>query len=186
MKRQRLKIKILNRLNNRRPDFTMPIRRCQSRSAVARLPACLRPERTNQRCRQLVRLKSKRARLALVSNAALRVDQIDAIRPASVRTFGRIAELVEHSRKFDAKFPHASPGDECSFFFCLRAGKNDLVFDIALHLPHVAGMRLCNVDNQECHALAILLVKLVEGRNLPPKRRSRVAAEYQHHWLPLV
>jgi hypothetical protein len=53
-------------------------------------------------------------------------------------------------------------------------------------LPHVARMRFCNVDDQECHALAILLVKLVKGRNLPPKRGSGVAAEYQHHWLPLV
>jgi len=100
--------------------------------------------------------------------------------------FGRIAELVEHSRKFDPKFPHASPGDECPLFFRLWAGKNHLVFDIAFHLPHVAGMRFGNVDNQERDAPAIPLVKLVEGRNLPPERGSGVAAEYQNHGLLLT
>ena len=108
----------------------------------------------------------------------MRVDQIDPVWPARKGSFGRIAKLVEHGWKLDPKFPHTSPGDECSFFFRLRAGKNNLVFDIALHLPHVAGMRFGNVNNQERDAPAILLVKLVEGRNLPPERWSRVAAEY--------
>jgi hypothetical protein len=92
--------------------------------------------------------------------------------------FRRIAKLVEHSRKFDPKLPDASSGYGCSFFFGLWAGKNNLIFDVALHLPHVAGMGFGNVNNQESNASAILLVKLIEGRNLPPERRSGVAAEY--------
>jgi hypothetical protein len=47
-------------------------------------------------------------------------------------------------------------------------------------------MRFGNVDNQESNPLAILLVELIEGRNLPPERRSSVAAEYQNHGLLLV
>jgi hypothetical protein len=39
-------------------------------------------------------------------------------------------------------------------------------------------MRFGNVDNQESDAPAILLVEFIEGRNLPPERRSRIAAEY--------
>jgi hypothetical protein len=131
-------------------------------------------------------VKSKRARLAFVRDAALRVDQVHAIRPAGVDLLGRIAKLVEYGRELNSKFPHASPGDECSFFFSLRTRENNLVFDVALHLPHVAGMRFGNVNNQERDAPAILFVKLVEGRNLPPERRSSVAAEYQNHRLPLV
>jgi hypothetical protein len=42
------------------------------------------------------------------------------------------------------------------------------------------------VNHQERDAPAILLVELIEGRNLPPERRSGVAAEYQNHRLPLV
>jgi hypothetical protein len=138
-------------------------------------------------CRfQLVRLKSKGARLALVRNAALRVDQIDPVRPAGVGLFRRIAKLVEHSRKLYPKFPYASPGNECAIFFSFRTGKNNLVFNIALHLPNIAGMRFGNVHNQERHAPAILLVKLIEGRNLPPERRSSVAPKYQNHGLLLA
>jgi hypothetical protein len=111
------------------------------------------------------------------------IKYIYPVGPAGIGSFGRIAKLVEHGRKFDPKFPYASPSDECSFFFSLRAGKNHLVFDIALHLPYVTGMCFGYVHNQEHDAPAILFVKLIKGRNLPPERRSSVAAEYQNHGL---
>ena len=140
-----------------------------------------------RKCRfQLVRFKSKRARLALVGNAALRVDQVNAIRPARIGLFRRVAELVEHGRKLYTKFPHASPSDERAIFFGFRARKDNLVFDIALHLPNVAGMGFANVDHEKSNPPAILLVEFVEGRNLPPERRSGVASKYQNHRLPLV
>jgi hypothetical protein len=44
---------------------------------------------------------------------------------------------------------------------------------------------LGNVYHQERDLLSILLIELVEGRNLPPKRRSSVAAEYQDNRLSL-
>jgi hypothetical protein len=47
-------------------------------------------------------------------------------------------------------------------------------------------MRFGNVHHQKSNAIAILLVKLVEGRNLPPERGSGVTAEYQNHRLPLI
>jgi hypothetical protein len=132
----------------------------------------------NQCFRQLLRFKSKRPGSTLVSNAALRVDQVDAIRPPRIGLFGRIAKFVEHGRKLDTEFPHASPSDEGAIFFGFRAGKNHLVFDIALHLPNVAGMRFGNVDDQESNPPAILFVEFIEGRNLPPEGRSSIAAEY--------
>jgi hypothetical protein len=151
-----------------------------------RLLVYLRPERVNQGCRQLIRHKPKRSRLALVGHAALRVDQIEPIWPAGVGSFGRVAELVEHGRKLNTKFSHACPRDECPFFFRLRAGKNNLVSEIALRLPHIAGMGFSYIHSQECYPPAILFIKLVEGRYLPPERWSSVAAEDQNHRLPLV
>jgi hypothetical protein len=44
---------------------------------------------------------------------------------------------------------------------------------------------LGNVYHQERDLLSILLIELVEGRNLPPKRRSSVASEYQDNRLSL-
>ena len=140
----------------------------------------------NQCRRQFVRLKSKRPRSALVCDAALRVDQIYAVWPAGIGSFSRVAKLVEHGGKFNPKLSHASAGDECSFFLSLRARKNNFVFDVAFHLPNITRMRFGYVNNQESHAIAILFVKLIESRNLPPEWRSRVAAEYQNHRLQLV
>lgn len=71
---------------------------------------------------------------------------------------------------------YANPSDEGAIFFSLGARKNDLVFDIALHLLNLAGTRFGNVDHQERDAPAILLAQLIEGRNLPPQRRSSGAA----------
>ena len=117
---------------------------------------------------------------------ALRVDQVDAVRPARIGLFRRIAKLVEHGWKLNPKFPYASPSDERAIFFSFRARKDNLVFDIALHLPNVAGMRFGNVNNEESNAPAILLVELIEGRNLPPEGRSSVAAENQYNRLLLI
>jgi len=55
-----------------------------------------------------------------------------------------------------------------------------------LHLPNIAGMRFGDVDHQESNFALILIVELVEGGNLPPERRSSVAAENHDYRLRLV
>jgi hypothetical protein len=40
-------------------------------------------------------------------------------------------------------------------------------------------MRFADVDDVEGRTIAILAIELVEGGNLPPERRSRVAAEHE-------
>jgi hypothetical protein len=47
-------------------------------------------------------------------------------------------------------------------------------------------MRFCDVNNEKSNLPAVLLVEFIEGRDLPPKRRSGVAAEYQDHRLTLI
>ena len=46
-------------------------------------------------------------------------------------------------------------------------------------------MRLGDVYDQKCDSVSVLFVKLVEGRNLPPERRSSVASKHQHYWVSL-
>ena len=119
-----------------------------------------------------------------ICDAAVRIDKVEAVGPTCVGLFGRVAELVNHSGNLDPKFSHARPTDQGALFFIFRAGEDDFVFDIALHLPHVARMRFRDVDDQERTVAAVLLVKVVEGGILPPERRSRIAAENQHdRWL---
>jgi len=47
-------------------------------------------------------------------------------------------------------------------------------------------MCFSDVDHEKSHAVPILIVKLVEGGNLPPERRSGVAAENQDDGLLFV
>jgi len=68
-----------------------------------------------------------------------------------------------------------------SFF---GAGEDDIVFNVALHLPDIAGMGFENVDGQEADFAVVVVVKLVEGGNLPPEGRSSVAAEDEDNGLP--
>ena len=44
-------------------------------------------------------------------------------------------------------------------------------------------MRLKDVDGVESDLVLVLIVKLVEGRNLPPEGRSGVAAKDEDNWL---
>ncbi len=50
-------------------------------------------------------------------------------------------------------------------------------------LPDVAGVRLNDVDDKERDPIAVLVVKLVQGGNLPPERRSGIAAKDEHDRL---
>jgi len=49
-----------------------------------------------------------------------------------------------------------------------------------LHLPNVGRMGLKDIDRVKIDLALVLLRKLVQGGNLPPKSRSHVAAEDEH------
>jgi len=138
-----------------------------------------------RRC-QLVRLESERAGLALVGDPALGVDEIDAVGPTCVRLFGRVAKFVQNGGNPDAESADTGSGDQCPLLLVFRAREYNFVFEVALHLPDVAGMCFGDVDNQEGNAASILIVKLVESGNLPPEGRSGVTAKYEHNGLLLV
>ena len=136
-----------------------------------------------QRGRKFVWLESKRAGLAFIDDAALVVDQVDAIGPSRIGALGGIAELVEDRGKFDSKLAYAGAGDQSALLFVFWAGEDNSVLNVALHLPDIAGMSLENIDDEKCNSIAVLIEKLVEGGNLPPKGRSSVTAEDKHHGL---
>ena len=130
---------------------------------------------------QVIWLEAEGAGLGFEDDAAVLVDQINAIGPPGVGLLGGVAEFVEHRGKLDPQLAHASTGDQGAFIFILRAGKDDFVADVAFHLPNVAGMRLQNVDHEKRNLAVVLIVEFVEGRNLPPEGWSSVASEDQNH-----
>lgn len=130
-------------------------------------------------------MESERSGPALEGDLTLAIDQVEAVGPRCVNAFGRVAKLVQNCGNLNPKLTHTCSGDGSALVLVAWAGENYFVFDIALHLPDVAGMRLSNVDHEERDLILILMVELVEGRNLPPERWSGVAAEDEHDWLAL-
>src|SRR5438876_2969567 len=131
------------------------------------------------RC-ELISVEPKGSGLALVSDASALIDQVNAVWPAGVRLLGRVTEFIEYCGEFDPELPYARSGYKSAFLFGLRSGEYHLIFNVALHLPHVTGMRFGDVHHQEPDLALIPLVEFVEGGNLPPEGRSSVAAEDEH------
>ena len=140
---------------------------------------------TTQRFFQLFGVEAEGPRFALVRHVAAGVDQVKSVRPCRVRLLRGVTEFVQHGGDVDSQLADTGAGDETALFFAPRTREDDIVLNIALHLPDVAGVRLGNVNHQERDLLSVLLIELVEGRNLPPKRRSSVASKYEHHRLSL-
>lgn|SRR5215831_4862705 len=136
-----------------------------------------------QRVFQFLRLEPKRPRLALVDNPIVTIDEVDALWPARVSALGRVVEPIDHCRKLNTQLADAGSSDLAAFLIILRTCEKNLVLQVALGLPDIGGMRLCDVDNQERDSLPVLIVELVERGNLPPKRRSSITAEKQHDRL---
>src|ERR1051326_6846936 len=122
-------------------------------------------------------MEPERSRFTFVSNAPLRVDQVNTVGPAGVRALGGIAEIVEDRRKLYAKLPHTRPGDVAALFFILWAREKNLVLKIVLALPDVGGMRFLYVHHEKRHAVAVVGVELVERRN----RSEEHTSELQSH-----
>jgi len=122
-------------------------------------------------------VEAEGAGLAFEDDAALLIDEVETVGPAGVGGLGGVVEVIEDGGKFDAELADARVGDFAALVEVAGAGEDDVIFNIALHLPDVAGMRFENVNGEEADAVVVVVVELVEGRNLPPVGRSGVAAE---------
>lgn len=107
-------------------------------------------------------------------------NQVKPVGPTGISRLSLILETVNHRRKFDAQLAHTGTGNKGAFCLVLGAAKENAITHIGLHLPYVGGMRLKNVNGVEVYLAVVLLGEFVQGGNLPPKWRSRVAPEDQH------
>ena len=119
---------------------------------------------------------------AFIENTTV-CDQIHSIRPSGVCGLHLIVEAIDDSGKFDPQSPHTCTSYRGALLLIARAAEQDLVLDIALHLPYVRGMSLQDVDRVEINLALVLLGQFVQGGNLPPKRRSSVTAEDENNWF---
>ncbi len=130
-----------------------------------------------------LRLETKRAGRRLVANPSITIHHVKAIGPTCVGSFGHVVEVIDDGGKLDTQLHHAQLPHLAALVETLRARKYHVVIQIVVILPHIACVRFSNVNHIERHPIAILLVEFIESGNLPPKGRSRVAAEHKHHGL---
>jgi len=126
-------------------------------------------------------MKAEGAGLAFIENAATLTNQIKAIGPPCVSRLNAIVKAINQRGKPDAEFAHARTRNRYALDLVLGAAEQHAITHVRLHRPNVSGMRLKNVDRVEADLAAVLRGEFVQGGNLPPKWRSGVTAEDQHH-----
>src|SRR5581483_11309942 len=107
----------------------------------------------------------ERAHSAAIGDAALFVDDIEALGPGGVGVVGGVAEIV---------------GDENTLREILRLRVANVFLDVRFHLPFVGRMRLANVNGQEIDAVLVVLIELNDVAHLAAEGRSSKAAEDEH------
>jgi len=130
-------------------------------------------------------METERARFALVQYLPAGRDQVKAIWPTGVGRLHLIVEAIDQRRELDSELTYANSCERCALGLILGTCEEHSVLNVGLHLPNVGWMRLEDVNRVEGNSVLVLLGQLVQGGNLPPKWRSGVAAEYQHHRLRL-
>jgi hypothetical protein len=126
-------------------------------------------------------MEAKRASFALECDAPAVIDEVEAIGPAGIRSLYLIIQAIYERRKLDPQSTDAGTGYGDALGHIVRAAKQHLIPDVALHLPDIRRMGLKDVDRVEIDLSLVQLRKLVQGGNLPPKGRSSVAAEDEDH-----
>ena len=123
-------------------------------------------------------MKSEWPGFAFIENTAV-CNQIHSIRPSCVCGLNLIVEAVDESGKFDPQPPHACTSYRSTLLLVAWAAEQYIILHIALHLPHVGGMCLKDIDRVKINLILVLRGQFVQGGNLPPKRWSSIAPEYQ-------
>jgi hypothetical protein len=97
------------------------------------------------------------AGFALVCDAAISLDEVEAVWPPGVGSFDVIVETVDDCGKLDTEFAHANTRYRSALLLIAGTAEQHLVANIALHLPYVSRVRLENVDGIEIYLALILL-----------------------------
>src|SRR5258708_7550465 len=112
------------------------------RSALGPRTALPSSQHALQRCLEVLRLEAERAGGTLVGNAAVRVDDVEAVGPARGRALDAVVGLVDDGREVDAEAEHAGASGSGSLVERLRARHEHVLADVHPHLPEVDRMRL--------------------------------------------
>jgi hypothetical protein len=102
-------------------------------------------------------MKAEWSWLALIENATIGCDQVHTVRPSGVGGLHLVVEAIDDSGKFDAQSAHTGTRYRGALFLVAGAAEQHLIPNIALHLPHVGGMGLQDVDRVEINLALVPL-----------------------------
>jgi len=124
---------------------------------------------------------------ALVGDAALLVDDVEALGPGGVGVVGRVGHFVdaEGDRVFEALGEVVGDGDALGERFRLGVADVVFVFFVGLHLPLVERVGFAYVDGEEIGAILIVVEDLRDVADLATEGRSSEAAEDEDQRLAL-
>jgi hypothetical protein len=122
-------------------------------------------------------VKAERAGSAFVDDLAGAVDQVEAVGPGGVLALDGVIDAIDERGEANAEGPHTAIGDVKALGVRLRIAEDDVVADVAAHLPDVARVGFFDIHGEEGDTVAIFVVKPIERGNLPAEGRSRVTAE---------
>ena len=116
-----------------------------------------------------------------VSDAALFVDDVEALGPCGVGVVGGVVHIVDAERNgiLEALGEIVGDGDALGKGFRLGVANVVLVLFIGLHLPLVERMGLADVDGQEIGTVFVVVVDLRDVADPATEGRSSKAAEDQ-------
>lgn len=119
----------------------------------------------------------ERSEPAAVNNFSGFVDDVNALRPATVEAVSGIAHSINGDGNWIMEAAHkiVGDGDTLSERFGLRVA--NVFSNIRLHLPLVLRVRLANIHSQEVSAIFVIVINLGEIPDLAAKWRSSVATE---------
>jgi len=128
-------------------------------------------------------LEAEWARGRFEGDAAIAIDHVEAIGPAGVGAVGGVVNRVHDGGKFYSELHDAKLAEFAALVETFRTREEDVIVEIVGIFPEIRCVRLADVNDIERRAIFVLLVEFVEGGNLPPERRSSVAAEDKYDGL---
>ena len=105
---------------------------------------------------QILGVKAKRSGLALIENMTSGRNKIEAVGPACIGTLHPVVEAIYHGRKLDPKLAYTCACYRGALCRVARAAEQDLILNVALHLPHVGGVCLKDIDCIEIDLILVL------------------------------
>src|SRR5262245_26057060 len=130
----------------------------------------------------LVRVELERSGPAAISDAPIRVDEIEPLRERVATGSDVVRHLVEEDRHLELHVEHAGARHRGALLVGPGLRVEDLVLEVREHLPAVRRMRLLDVDAEELDAVAEAARDLVQAARPNAEGRSGVGAEDERDW----